>query len=391
MPESRFPSMNPRARMTMVIIAIVLVLAVAAGGTFLYLRDDQPQGHTDLITLAATANSGSPQSTEGELVTHLAFTNGHPDDVGLKVSLTDMKGRTLPADAEYGVSIELTNLNTGSTIEPQSMAPVGDVLTPTFELATPGLDEEGWWRIHTAITRPEGDSLASEYYVLLPDPNLAGFESPPASANDPAAETLLSTAITQMSEWTSLRWWEWLSGGNDSLIMADFAVTTTDANGQPPAFQNDMLFAGGFERKADGAPPAPPARNHYTAITIGEQAWSRNADGEIKPMSPTRYLPINRYPETYQGATSIQMGIQEDLNGRSAQIVTFHVPALPTQSEAWYAFWIDTETGDILKLAMVANNHYMIWIYTDINEPFVIQPPAGAENSLATPSATPAS
>lgn len=375
--------------MIIIVTAVTLVTIIAAGGMFLYLRDNKPQGHTDLITLAAIANSGSPQETDSDLITHLAFTDGHPDDTQFKVSLTDIQGRTLPPDAAYEVSIGLTNLNTGSVIEPRPMDLVSDVLTPTFELKEPGLDEEGWWRIRTDITPPEGDALASEFYILLPDPNLAGFESPPASDDNPEAAAMLSTAITQMSEWTSLRWWEWLSGGNDSLIMADFAVTTTDANGQPPAFQNDMLFAGGFERKADGAPPAPPARNHYTAITIGEQAWSRNADGEIKPMSPTRYLPINRYPETYQGATSIQLGIQEDINGRNAQIVTFHVPTLPTQSEAWYAFWIDTETGDILKLAMVANNHYMIWIYTDINEPFIIAPPAGAENTIATPLATP--
>jgi hypothetical protein len=332
-------------------------------------------------------------TTEGELVTHLAITGGRPGDIGIRVSLTDMVGRSLPPDPGYGVTIAMTNLNTGTAIGAQPLTSVEmdseDVLTPTFELQDPGVDVEGWWHIRTDITRPDGDPLASEFYVLLPDPNLTGFDSPAAPETDPETEAILSDSLVQMSEWKSLRWWQWLSGGNDSLITADFAITTTAANGQPDAFRNDMLFAGGFERRNNGAPPAPPARDHYTAVTIGDKAWNRNADGEINEMPPIQYLPIDRYPETYEGATAIRFGIQEEVDGRQTQIVTFHVPTLPTQSEAWYAFWIDVESGDVLKLAMVANNHYMIWIYTDINEDFVIEPPEGVKYNPGTPVSSP--
>ena len=381
---------KPVTRVLAVIIAAILVLAIIGTVSLLALREEKSQGHTDLITLAATATDGPAMTTEGELITHLAITGGHPGDVGLSVSLTDMIGRPLPINVDYGVSVALTNINSGTAVDAQKLTPVEtDVLTPTFKLEDPGIDSEGWWHIETSITRPNGVPLASEFYVLFPDPNMAGFDAPVSLESDPEAEAMLSQALVQMSEWKSLRWWEWLSGGNDSLILADFAVTTTAANGQPDAFRNDMRFAGGFERRDNGAPPAPPARDHYTAVSIGDRGWNRNAEGEIKETSAVRYLPINRYPETYEGAVSVRFGIQDEVDGHQAQIVTFSVPTLPSQSEAWFAFWIDAETGDVLKLAMVANNHYMIWIYTDINDPFVIEPPEGVATSSATPFASP--
>jgi len=386
------PSFLPKSTSFRVIAAVVVIvfLILAAFGGYLAFREDQPKGHADQITLAAPATSGPPQSTDGVLITHLTMAGGTPGNTDLAVSLTDMKGRPLPINGGYGVEFEATNLNTGESIAPREMDPSQGTTTPTFTLDDPGLGDEGWWRLATSVTRPDGGPVGSSFYVLLPDPNLAGFDAPSAPENDSEAAKELDAALAQMSQWTSVRWWEWLSGGNDSLIMARLAVTTEAANGQPPSFENQMLFAGGFERRTDGAPPAPPSVNHYSAITIGDQGWSRNAEGEVKEMSPVQYLPIDQYPKTYAGATAIQAGIEDDVDGRPAHIITFHVPQQTTQAEAWFAFWIDDESGDIVKLAMVANNHYMVWVYSDISADFVIEPPDGA-TPAASPVATPVS
>jgi hypothetical protein len=40
------------------------------------------------------------------------------------------------------------------------------------------------------------------------------------------------------------------------------------------------------------------------------------------------------------------------------------------------AWWIDTETGNVVRVTMVGRMHYMIWTYRDINGDFSIEPPA---------------
>jgi len=381
-PASSFLPKSTPFRMTAV-VAIVVILILAGAGGYALLHKETPKGHIDQITLAAPATSGSPETTDGVLISHLMMTGTKPGKMDFTVSLTDMKGRPLPINGGYGVQLGAINLNSGDSIDAHDMNATDAATTPTFTAGDPGLGD-GWWRVTTIVSRPDGAPVSADFYLMLPDPNLAGFDAPSAPQNDAEAEAALNEALTQMSQWTSVRWWEWLSGGNDSLIMARLAVTTPDANGQPPSFENDMLFAGGFERKDTGAPPPAPQTDHYSAVTIGDQGWSRNADGEVKEMSPIQYLPISRYPETYAGATAIQSGIEDEVDGRLAKIVTFHVPTQPSQSEAWFAFWIDSESGDILKLAMIANNHYMVWVYSDMNDDFVIQPPEGA-SPIATP------
>jgi hypothetical protein len=371
-------------------LAAILVPGILATTAFFLLRDEGTVAGPDGITLAMPATDGPPDTTQGELISHLTISGGAPDDIELGLYLTDMSGRTLVPDPAYAATVNLTNLKSGEVVDELSMNPTAEADTPTFTLDEPGMDSEGWWRVHTTIERPDGGPLTSDIYILLPDPNIRGFDAPPAPETDPAAAEMLANAIGQMSEWVSLRWWEWLSGGNDSLIMAEFAVTTTEANGQPNAFRNNMIYAGGFERRTDGAPPAQPARNHYTAVTIGEQGWTRNEEGEVTERPPSNYLPIDRYPETYQGADQIRFGIEEEIGGRTAQIVTFRVPGNSPQAQAWFAFWIDTETADVLRNAMVADSHYMLWIYSDINEPFAIEPPEGAEYVPATPTSSPA-
>lgn len=383
-------ALTRRTRIVTSALAAILLLAIVATAAFSALQDERPVGHTDRITLAMPATDGPPETTEGELITHLSITGDAPEQVDMRLYLTDMEGRTLMPDPAYTVTVDLTNLNSGATAHGLTLDPVTDASTPTFTLDEPGMNGEGWWRVHTTIERPDVTPLASDFYILLPDPNIGGFEAPPAPDTDPAAAQVLTQTITQMSQWDSLRWWEWLSGGNDSLIMADFAVTTTEANGQPDSFRKDMLFAGGFERRTDGTPPGAPVRNHFTHVTIGDQGWDQSAEGEITETSPARYLPIDQYPETYKGADQIRFGIQEQIDGRSAQVVTFQVPSESPQSQAWFAFWIDADTGDVVKTTMVANNHYMIWIYSDVNESFVIDRPAGAVYTPATPAATPA-
>lgn len=375
-------------RLGMIAATAAIILAVAGGAMwYLLLRDDEPEGHADSITVVAPAVDGPQHQTDPVLLTSLTMTGGRPDNAAFEISVLDADGSFLPVDGSYTLTAAITNLNDGSHIDAVPLEADQDASTPTWSVPDPGIDTEGWWRIRTTIERPDGGPLVSGFHLLLPDPNIAGFDSPPAPDSDPEAAAELDDAITQMSGWTSLRWWEWLSGGNGSMITAEISVTTPDANDQPHSFMSRSIFAGRLVPAEDGSPPAPPRTHHAMSVTIGNEAWQVRDGGTPEPRSPTQYLPIQRYPETYEGATSVRYGIVEEVDGRQAQVITFHVPAQPTQSEAWYAFWVDTETGDIVQLAMLAMNHYMVWDFFDVNEPFVIEFPEGVPAS--TPQASP--
>jgi hypothetical protein len=376
-------------RIWMIAAAAAIIIALGAGGVwYAFLReDDQPQGHKDSIILVAPAVDGPLHETEPALLTSLTMTGGRPGNAAFELSLMMPDGAYLPVDGSYTLSAEITNLDDGAHVDAMPLEPVDDAATPTWRVDEPGIESEGWWRIRTTVERPDGDPLKSEFYLLMPDPNMTGFTSPPAPDTDPEASAMLDSALTNMSEWDSLRWWEWLSGGDGSIIMVEFSVTTPDANGQPDGFQNRSIYAGKMVPDENGNPPGPPRVDHYTSVTIGDEAWQVRDGSTPESRAPTQYLPIQQYPQTYEGATSVHFGITEEIGGRQAQVVTFHVPTLPTQSEAWYAFWIDQETGELLQLSMLATNHYMVWEYFDVNEPFVLEFPAGVP--AASPAASP--
>lgn len=368
--------------------AVVILALVATALWYFVFKEDEPQGHTDEITLVVPAVTGRLYNSQPEMLASMSMTGGTPESAAFTFSLMEFDGAFLPTDGTYTLDATITNLNDGAQVDAMALEPVNDVQTPTWTADSSGIDEEGWWRIRTEIGRPDGDPLRAEFFLLIQDPNMRGFTSPPAPESDPEAAAMLQTGLAQMSDWDSLRWWEWLSAGDGSMITVEFSVTTPDANDQPPGFRNRSTFAGKMVPTEDGGPPLPPRVDYYTSVTIGEEAWQVGPDGTPESRSPTRYLPIQQYPETYEGATSVQFGITEEIDGRQTQIVTFHVPTLPTQSEAWYAFWIDVETGDVVQLSMVAMNHYMVWEYFDVNEPFVLEFPAGVPT--ASPQATPA-
>ena len=294
-----------RIGMIVATAAIILALAGAALWWF-FLREEPSAGHTDEITLVVPAVTGQRHASEPELLASMTMTGGTPDSAAFTFSLMDPDGASLPVDGGYTFDAALTNLNDGASVDALALEPVDGERTPTWRGTSDGVDTAGWWRVRAEIGRPDGDPLHAEFFLLIEDPNMRGFTAPPAPETDPQAETMLQTALSQMSGWNSLRWWEWLSAGDGSMILVEFSVTTPDANGQPPSFQNRSLFAGKMVPSEDGSPPATPRRDYYTAVTIGDQGWQLNPDGTPESRPATRYLPIQQYPETYEGATSVQ-------------------------------------------------------------------------------------
>lgn len=94
---------------------------------------------------------------------------------------------------------------------------------------------------------------------------------------------------------------------------------------------------------------------------------------------PGRPATFDERADVYAGGTNVVPGGIATVNGIETEMVTFYLPPKGGQSEAWFAWWIDPETGTLMRAVMIAQMHFMVWDFTDINAPITIEsPPADA-------------
>lgn len=330
-------------------------LALAGGGTWWYLRDEgDPQGASDQIDLLAGVYSGLPYQNEPEYFAMLSLTGGMPARTTLELRLFTLSAE--PIDTSTELSATVANLVTGERSDQVEIISNSD---GSWQLHQSAVESDGWWQVNVAI----GESTAS-WTFLMPDPNLTGFETPPTIESDPNASAMLAASINVLSNRTSLRWWEWLSGGNGAIILARFSVTTAESNEQPASFESDSLLAGRIP--LDGSEPSFRAENPRT-ISTADGALRAVNGGTPEAANVIQYLPIDQYHTTYADFQGAHFGITADIEGRTCQLIAFF---LPGAIDAWFAFWIDIETTFVRELFMLSVNHYMHWVYYDIDQPF---------------------
>ncbi|MCA9834925.1 MAG: hypothetical protein KC435_13315 [Thermomicrobiales bacterium] len=326
-----------------------------AGGAWWLTREDEPKGASSQIDLVAGAYAGDPHTSMPDLLAMLSITGGMPKRTNLILRLFDLEGVSLGVGSKPLVSI--TNLISGEVSTDITLVEKDD----HWQLDQSAVDGNGWWQVAVIV-----DDLTAIWTFMLPDPNLTGLDTPPKVETDPQAEAMLAAALDVLTQRTSLRWWEWLSGGNASIILAQFSVTTPASNGQPDSFENRSLMAGRIP--LDGT--APTFRDEeLRSVTVGDTAVSITGAGTPAPSTPTTYLPISEYDTTYAGYDGVHFGTTTRINDVDCQLVAFHLPGI---TPAWFAFWIETESLTLRELFMHSVNHYMHWVYFDIDEPFVL-------------------
>lgn len=330
-------------------------IALVGGGAWLLLRDEgDPKGASDQIDLLAGVYSGLAYKSEPELFAMLSLTGGMPARTEMTLRFFDLDASPLTEVAD--LSVTLANLVTGEATDQIEISTEGD---GSWQLQQTAIQSDGWWQVVLTL----GEQSAS-WTFLMPDPNLTGFETPPSVEPDPDATALLATSLNALTNRTSLRWWEWLSGGNGAIILARFSVTTPESNGLPATFESDSLLAGRIA--LDGTAPSFRADNPRT-ISTAEGALRSYNGGTPEATNVIRYLPIAEYDTTYAGYEGAHFGTTSYIEGRRCQLVAFFLPGF---IDAWFAFWIDIETNFIRELFMLSVNHYMHWVYSDIDEPF---------------------
>ena len=326
------------------------------GGTWWYLQEDEdPKGASDRIDLLAGAYAGPVHQSDPELYAMLTLRGGMPKNTTLEVRFFDLDGNALPPPQ---IEATLTNLVTGEKTDQLTQTGIGQYAVGLEQTA---IQSDGWWQLSLHV-----EDLVVSWTVMLPDANLTGFDTPPTVEEDPEATALLTQALGVLKGRSSLRWWQWLSGGNGSVILSIFSITTTASNGLPNSFESDSLVAG--QVPLDGSAPNFRTDNPRS-VTIGDEGMRYLPEASPEAVNPIQYLPLDQYDTTYTGFDGAHFGITAEIDGVDCQLVAFH---LPGSIEAWFAFWIETETATLRQLFMHSVNHYMQWVYFDIDEPFEI-------------------
>jgi copper transport protein len=368
----------------------LVVCAVVLGGSILALSA-APTIFQNALTNVVLASFANPAQGDPTQIVHLTVDPAKQGKNALTIRLTDLQGMVPPKTDPARISLSFSSLSHGTLRSDVSAQPT-DLAASTYTAEGLDLSIDGWWKIMATVDHDNQPPTSAAFYMLLPDPNVHGFDAPPAPDTDPAAELLYQKALKATTSLTAIRRTEHIGSGRDALVVADYSWTT-GTNGQPPSFESETLFSGSFVSLPNGSLPALPRLNTYHSITIGELSWENDGDLWV-PQSPVRYQPPSEWDSTYTGAQEFQFGTTEGIDGEECQIVTFHTPNAPSQSEAWFAWWVGKDTGLVRQTTMVANQHYMVWNYRDFNQNFMIQAPPDPKSSaapVASPSvATPA-
>ena len=327
---------------------------MAVGGAWWWFdKSTTPRGASSRIDLLAGAYAGLEHHTDPAHFVMLSLEGGMPANIGMEMRFFNLDGTNRPLPTSSDIS--LLNLITGERDDNLDKRVVGDV----WILTQKTIRSRGWWQLRAVV-----DGHTATWTFLVPDPNLTGFGTPPAVETDPDAQAMLSAALNALTNRTSLRWWQWLSGGNGAIILSKFSITTPASNTLPPSFESDSLLAGRIP--LDG-PAASFQLDNPRSVTIGDEAYRYTDSATPEAINPVQFLPIEEYDTTYEGHDGVHFGITAEIRGRSCQLVAFH---LPEGVEAWLAFWIDIDNLVIHDLFMLSVNHYMHWVYFDLDEPF---------------------
>ncbi|CAN5800600.1 hypothetical protein BH20CHL4_BH20CHL4_09500 [soil metagenome] len=234
----------------------------------------------------------------------------------------------------------------------------------SYQSADPLQLSDGWWELTVAVTRGGEEPRETRFYLLTPDPNVNGFDAVPDHDSSSEAEAFFQAGIDQWAGMHSLTYIERLTSGTGTVSVSQREVT--DGAGGNPA---------GFHLTAA----------EYEMITIGNQTWMRQAGGDWIERTTVSMYPPSEWPDLYTGATGFVLGKTVDVNDRATQVVSFYVPPTDKLVAAWYTWWIDIETGYVIREAMISTLHYMVYEFGEFEQAVVLEPPITGATPVASP------
>jgi len=296
-----------------------------------------------------------PLTVAGEPgLAHLQFQPAQPGDNTFIVWLSTAAGVTAVAAERPDVALELRSLSGDA---PPLLATMLPGESGPFAVATASLPASGWWQATVTVTPATGAAATADFFLLAPDPNVAGHGPRPTSAA--GAEAVFDRGLATM---TSLRQVQFtIALGSGGGTFASSEITINDGSDGSTR---------GYRERATG----------YETVIVGDQQWVRfNNENWSERQAGYMYVPAE-WGATYERATGFSLGPIVELGGEPSQVVTFWLPRQeqPRQEPAWFAWWVGTETGQVHRETMISNRHYMVYDFAGFDQPVDIAPPPGA-------------
>ncbi|MGI8405667.1 MAG: copper resistance protein CopC, partial [Thermomicrobiales bacterium] len=158
----------------------IVVCAVVLGGSILALSAPPTISQHALqdVTLASIATPGQGDPTE---IVHLTIDPAKQGKNSLTLRLTGMDGKIPAVTTPVWLAMTFTSLSHGTVRNDVSVQP-SDLATATYTAAGLDLSIDGWWKIEVNVEQANQPVATAGFYLLLPDPNVHGFDAPAAPA-----------------------------------------------------------------------------------------------------------------------------------------------------------------------------------------------------------------
>jgi putative copper export protein len=342
-------------------IEVVLAIAIVLGGSVLALLAPPSIAVTPELTSLDLAHYTTPRTGEDRLKAILSIAPAKPGENTFSVHVTTTDDTPVPDSDIQLVRLSFESLTTGAAQNNIDTTPDGN---GNWVLKGTQLSIADWWRITVTIRRAGVEDLSAPFYVIMPDPNINGFDSVPAVESNPDAQAVYERGLANLNSLHRLAYIQQLSSGTGTVVESTLEV-------------NDGTDGSTIANRV--------TTSTATLITIGDQRWLGQPGQPWQQTGSNPPIPPSQFGEDFAGATQFQMGITEEVNGEQAQVIAFFVPATTTAA-AWYVWWVGVDSGHVLREAMVSRVHYMSEEYGNFDGPLVIEPPV---NEAGTPVATP--
>ncbi len=333
-----------------------LALAIALAATLALLA---PARESDgLLDVAEIGMPTSWVTTNDQVYIRLDVVPRNGTEMSLSAFATDGPPLTVEEDASGSLQrvihpklktvqrmrVELTSLSHEIAPRELEMQSTGD---GTFSLDTVNVGAEGWWRVVVTVRQElVATDAKAEFILRLPDPNFEGFDATASSDSNAEAEAYYERAMKAMR---SVRW----------------AVSHDGTSGSGGVDTGSQIYIDGAY---DSFSP------NVRLIRIDGTRYFQNRGGEWGVSTEESTPDSSTWMTDFEGATSFQLGNREVIDGIESQIIALYVSG-DTLAAAYYLWWVDVDTGRLVKQAMVSRNHYMNRVYDWSSEPAPIEPP----------------
>ena len=206
------------------------------------------------------------------------------------VRLTNADGASLTSDEAPAVEVVWTPLG-GSAQPAEPAASVvlqadasGTVSTGSAMLAA------GWQQADVTITPPGGIASRAQFWLVVPDPNVAG--AGPNAASNPEAKALYERGLASLTALQSVRYSQRSGDGSGTIVRTEVSVRAAEGE-RPAAFAETVV----------GADGEAMARQ----TIVGDRRWVLE-DGAWIAAEPIPFLIPAAWGETYAGADAFQLG-----------------------------------------------------------------------------------